>query len=146
MEICLKHLLKICNYIYIKLYIYVHINFIYIYICICIKQRITAEQHYLYYWDKALQSWVLLITQLVLSHLKVTPYVSFCLSSFREPSCPWITLRHCLLSWQRAFSLKVMDFPHTSEKADPFTIRKSTSEDQISLLTPTNLPVKLPGV
>lgn len=65
MEICLKHLLKICNYIYIKLYIYVHINFIYIYICICIKQRITAEQHYLYYWDKALQSWVLLITQLV---------------------------------------------------------------------------------
>lgn len=31
MEICLRHLLKICNYIYIKLYIYVHINFIYIY-------------------------------------------------------------------------------------------------------------------
>lgn len=69
MEICLRHLLKICNYIYIKLYIYVHINFIYvciyIIIYIYIKQRITVEQHYLYYWGKALQTWVLLITQLV---------------------------------------------------------------------------------
>lgn len=62
MEIGLRHLLKICNYIYIKLYIYLHINFIYIYIK---NQRITAEQHYLYYWDKAVQSWVLLITWLV---------------------------------------------------------------------------------
>lgn len=89
MEICLRQLLKICNYIYIKLYIYEHINFIYIYIY---KTKDYCQATLLYYWNKAVQSWVSWIT-LFLSHLKVTPFGSFSLSSFCEHSLPWITPR-----------------------------------------------------
>lgn len=92
----------------------------------------------LYYWNKAVQSWVSWIT-LFLSHLKVTPFGSFSLSSFCEHSLPWITPRKACYP-DRETS------PPNLRKSRPLHSLKKHPEDQIPLLTPTDLLVKLPGV